>query len=145
MLPSLWIIHYCLSQCVAPSVGCAKLPARPPAPTCHPSPGSLLCDGFLVCSLSLLPALWQGTIVFISSGPFPSSLCMGVAAHSLQQYWIATPWVKLRDYQQRKCFENEISFCAEQALLGADCVGDIGWDRITASGKGNAVVFKASQ
>lgn len=25
---------------------------------------------------------------FLSSGPFPSSLCIGVTAHSPQQYWI---------------------------------------------------------
>lgn len=48
-------------------------------------------------------------------------------------------------YQERKCFENEISyFCAaERAILGPDRVGDTGWDAITAATKGNAAVPKA--
>lgn len=52
----------------------------------------LLCGGLLTCGLCLLPTLRRRGI--FSFPRVPSSLCMGVAARSLQQYWIPAPWVK---------------------------------------------------
>lgn len=82
---------------VQAGLGWAEVPARPPAPT------SILLQATLDLAFCVW-ALWQwllpasctveGGDFFLSLGPFPSSLCVGVAARSPQQRWIPAPWVK---------------------------------------------------